>query len=458
MSAAMESDTRIPPVPESAHKRDACVTFSRFRERMRAERPVQRLGHVVRVTGLIIESEGPNLALGDVCRIQARANEPPIFAEVVGFRENRLLLMPLGETDRLRTGSEVSASTYASRVPVGRGLLGRVIDGLGRPIDDLGLLRSDLGRALRCAPPDPLRRQRIRAPLSTGVRAIDTFAPVGCGQRMGIFAGSGVGKSMLLGMMARNAESDVNVIALIGERGRELREFIEKDLGEKGAARSVIVCATSDQPALVRLRAALLATAVAEHFREEGAKVLFLMDSVTRFAMAQREIGLAVGEAPSSRGYTPSVFSLLSRLLERTGAGERGSITAFYTVLVEGDDMNEPIADAVRGILDGHLVLTRALATANHFPALDVLESVSRVARDICTPAELQTVASARDLLALYRKNEDLVNIGAYVKGSSARLDLAIARHEPIARFLRQEVEEHSARAASFEALGALVQ
>jgi flagellum-specific ATP synthase len=275
---------------------------------------------------------------------------------------------------------------------------------------------------------------------------------------VGIFAGSGVGKSTLLGMMARGSESDINVIALIGERGRELREFIEKDLGEEGMARSVVVCSTSDQPALVRLRAALLATSIAEYFREAGHNVLFMMDSVTRFAMAQREIGLAVGEAPSSRGYTPSVFSLLPRLLERTGAAESGSITAFYTVLVEGDDMNEPIADAVRGILDGHLVLTRALATANHFPAIDVLESVSRLVRDISTPEELAAAGEARDLLALYRKNQDLISIGAYARGSNPRLDLAIARQETLTQFLKQHVEEIVPRETSLQQFAALLQ
>jgi flagellum-specific ATP synthase len=366
--------------------------------------------------------------------------------------------MPLGETHNLRTGNEVIASAFAATAPVGKGLLGRIIDGLGQPIDGRGPLDCERSPGLHKRPPNPLSRARICEPLSTGVRAIDAFTPVGCGQRMGIFAGSGVGKSTLLGMMARNAESDVNVIALIGERGRELREFIEKDLGEEGMKRSVVVCSTSDQPALVRLRAAMLATTIAENFRDAGKKALFMMDSVTRFAMAQREIGLAVGEAPSSRGYTPSVFALLPRLLERTGAAERGSITAFYTVLVEGDDMNEPIADAVRGILDGHIVLTRALATANHFPAIDVLESVSRLVRDITSAADMQAAADGRDLLALYRKNEDLISIGAYAKGTNLRLDLSIAKQDPLNRFLRQPVDEQVPRAAALEQLNAILQ
>ncbi len=424
-----------------------------FRARLHADRPVRRVGRVLRITGLIIESEGPNLAMGDVCRIHSPGDDAPVFAEVVGFREHRLLLMPLGETHRLRSGCEVIASSYASRVPIGTALLGRVLGGLGQPMDGKGPLNCQHKQHLHNAPPDPLTRQRIRKPLATGVRAIDAFTPVGLGQRLGVFAGSGVGKSTLLGMMARRAESDVNVIALVGERGRELREFIEKDLGAEGLARSVLVCATSDQPALVRLRAASLATAIAEDFRDAGKRVLFMMDSVTRFAMAQREIGLAVGEAPSSRGYTPSVFSLLPRLLERTGASEHGSITAFYTVLVEGDDMNEPIADAVRGILDGHIVLTRKLATANHFPAIDVLESVSRLSLDISTPDELAAVSTARDLLAIYRENEDLVNIGAYTKGANVRLDLAIAKHDSLARFLKQGVDEHCTRIETHEQL-----
>ena len=432
--------------------------LGRFRHRLRTQRPVQRVGHVVRVTGLIIESEGPNLALGDVCEIHAEPGQPPIHAEVVGFRDHRILLMPLGAIDRLRAGSEVIASAFAATVPVGDSLIGRIIDGLGQPIDGLGPLNASHTRPLRHSPPDPLRRQRINEAFTTGVRAIDVFTPMGRGQRMGVFAGSGVGKSTLLGMMARGSQSEVNVIALIGERGRELREFIEKDLGPEGMARTVIVCSTSDQPALVRLRAAMLATAVAEHFRDAGRNVLFMMDSVTRFAMAQREIGLAVGEAPSSRGYTPSVFSLLPQLMERTGASETGSITAFYTVLVEGDDMNEPIADAVRGILDGHIVLTRALATANHFPAIDVLESVSRLVRDISSEDDLLAAANARDLLALYRKNEDLINIGAYVKGSTPRLDQAIQKREAIVRFLRQNVEEIVPRATSLEQFRALLQ
>jgi flagellum-specific ATP synthase len=428
-----------------------------FRRRLQSARPVTRIGRVAQVTGLVVESDGPNASLGEVCQIRAGVGDAPVQAEVVGFRGHRVLLMPLGEMHHVRSGSAVVASSRAVTVPVGAAMLGRVIDGLGAPIDDRGAIEAEAMQPLRSAPPNPLRRERIRENFSTGIKAIDVFTPVGLGQRIGIFSGSGVGKSTLLGMMARGAESDLNVIALVGERGRELREFIEKDLGPEGLARSVIVVATSDQPPLVRLRAALLATAIAEYFRDHGRRVLFMMDSVTRFAMAQREIGLSVGEAPSSRGYTPSVFSLLPRLLERTGNGERGSITAFYTVLVEGDDMNEPIADAVRGTLDGHIVLSRALATANHFPAIDVLESVSRLVRDISTPEEIEMASTARDLLALYRRNEDLINIGAYVKGTNPRLDLAIAKYEALQQFLKQAVEEQAPRLASLEEIARIL-
>jgi len=425
-----------------------------FRTRLRDTHHIERVGRVAQVTGLVIESDGPSVGIGEVCKIGLRGALHGAYAEVVGFRDHRVLLMPLGELHDVSAGCDVVASSYQSSVPVGSRLIGRVIDGLGQPIDSRGSLGAEFAKTLRNAPPNPLRRIRIHEPFETGIKALDTFTPIGRGQRMGIFAGSGVGKSTLLGMMARGADSDINVIALVGERGRELREFIEKDLGEAGMARSVVVVATSDQPALVRLRAALLA---AEHFRDEGRRVLFMMDSVTRLAMAQREIGLAIGEPPSSRGYTPSVFSLLPRMLERTGNGEKGSITAFYTVLVEGDDMNEPIADAVRGILDGHIVLSRALATANHFPAVDVLESISRVTQDVCTPAECEIAGKARDLLAIYRKNEDLINIGAYARNSNPRIDLAISKYEPLGRFLRQAIAEKVPWEQSYQSLAEIL-
>lgn len=444
-------NSTLSPIPQLADLGD------RFRSRLKSGSLIQKIGRVAELSGLVIESDGPTASLGDVCRIESSHNGTGLLAEVVGFRDHRILLMPLGDMQNIHAGASVVASPHASAMPVGRGLIGRVIDGLGQPMDGRGPLNVERTSRLNNSAPNPLKRQRIRETFQTGIKAIDVFTPMGCGQRMGIFAGSGVGKSTLLGMMARGASSDVNVIALIGERGRELREFVEKDLGEEGMARSVVVCSTSEAPALVRLRAALLATTIAEYFRDEGQKVLFMMDSVTRFAMAQREIGLSIGEPPSSRGYTPSVFALLPRLLERTGAGETGSITAFYTVLVEGDDMNEPIADAVRGILDGHIVLTRALATANHFPAIDVLESVSRLIREVSSSTEVDMVSNARDLLALYKKNEDLVNIGAYTKGNNARIDMAIEKHESLGRFLRQTVGQTVSRAASFDQMAALL-
>jgi flagellum-specific ATP synthase len=428
-----------------------------WRDRLQKAKPVSKLGRVLKVTGLVIESEGPNVALGDVCLIQSPRMAEPLPAEVVGFRDETVLLMPLGPMKNMHAGCDVVVSERSDAIEVGPGLIGRIIDGLGRPMDGGLPLPAGRMRSIHAEPPNPLRRQRITKPLATGVRAVDLFTPLGRGQRLGVFAGSGVGKSTLMGMLARGSEADVNVIALVGERGRELREFIEKDLGPEGMARSVVVVSTSDQPAPLRMRAALLATAVAEHFRDEGRDVLFMMDSVTRFAMAQREIGLAVGEPPASRGYTPSVFAMLPRLMERTGMGERGSITALYTVLVDGDDFNEPISDAVRGILDGHLVLSRALATANHYPAVDVLESVSRLSLEICSKVELMNSGKARDLLAVYRKNEDVITIGAYNKGSNPKVDLAIDKHPKIMELLRQPVQELSPRDASFARLASIV-
>ena len=403
---------------------------------------VEKVGRVIDVTGLVIESEGPDVPLGQVCEISSDRHDEAFTAEVVGFRGNRVLLMPLEEMSGIHPGCQVVASPKGLRIPVGNELLGRIVDGLGKPLDSDGFLKAQYEDFRSGGTINPLLRQRILEAFQTGVKAIDTFTPVGVGQRLGIFAGSGVGKSTLLGMLARGGSSDVNVIALVGERGRELREFIEKDLGEEGMRKSVVIISTSDQSATMRIRAAKLAIRIAEHFRDGGKNVLFLMDSVTRLAMAQREIGLAVGEPPATRGYTPSVFSLLPRLLERSGMGESGSITAFYTVLVEGDDMNEPVSDAVRGILDGHLVLDRSLATANHFPAIDVLESVSRLIRDVCTEDEVKLIGEARDLLSLYRKNEDLINIGAYTPKSNPKIDRAIAKYPSLMNFLRQNAAE----------------
>ena len=416
--------------------------FDHLLRKVRETRLVENRGLVRQVIGLVIESEGPLVAVGEVCRIESARHDGSTLAEVVGFRNNHVLLMPLGETHGIHPGSEVVSLGRPLQAPVGDSLMGRVIDGLGNPLDELGPIESTHSASLTLLPPHPLKRLRISQPFSTGIKAMDTFVPCGRGQRLGIFAGSGVGKSTLLGMIASRAESDVNVIALIGERGREVREFLEKDLDEAGRRKSVIIVATSNQPALARLRGAFLAMAIAEHFRDAGRNVLMMMDSVTRFAMAQREIGLAVGEPAATRGYTPSVFSLLPQLLERAGTGERGAITGLFTVLVEADDMNDPIADAVRSILDGHLVLTRELATQNHYPAIDVLESVSRLVRDLTSLQQQNLAALAREFLAIYRKNQDLINIGAYPGGSNAAIDRAILLHEPLREFLRQSVSE----------------
>jgi flagellum-specific ATP synthase len=420
---------------------------------VRQVRVLENRGRVVQLTGLVIESEGPQAAVGEVCRIESGRHDHSMLAEVVGFRNHHLLLMPLGEIHGIQPGSEVTALGVPLQVPVGDAMKGRVIDGLGQPIDGRGPLPTDRVVGLRLTPPHPLKRQRIQHVFQTGIKALDTFTPCGRGQRLGIFAGSGVGKSTLLGMMASQAEADVNVIALIGERGREVREFLEKDLGDIGRRKSVVVVATSDQPALVRLKGAFLAMSVAEHFRDEGRNVLLLMDSVTRFATAQREIGLAIGEPPATRGYTPSVFSLLPQLLERAGTSEHGTITGLFTVLVEQDDMDDPIADAVRSILDGHIVLSRDLAIQNHYPAIDVLGSVSRLERDLLTTDQLDLVGRARETLAVYRKNQDLITIGAYPAGSNAVIDRAIQLQEALAKFLRQPVGTGATAAESWTLL-----
>lgn len=399
-------------------------------------------GKVVQLIGLVIESEGPNVMLGELCYVFSRGGGEPIKAEVVGFRQSRVLLMPLGEVTGIGPGCDVVASERSLSVPVGPDLLGRIVDGLGNPIDGKGPLANAEAYPLHNAPPPPLSRARIHSRLSVGVKTIDGLLTLGRGQRVGIMAGSGVGKSTLLGMIARNTEADINVIALIGERGREVREFIERDLGEEGLQRSVVVVATSDQPALVRLKGALTATAISEYFRDQGLNVMLMMDSVTRFAMAQREVGLTVGEPPATRGYTPSVFATLPKLLERSGPADTGSITGIYTVLVEGDDMNEPIADTVRSILDGHVVLSRDLAAKNHYPAIDVLASVSRVMLEIVDRSHWQAAQELRRMLAVYREAEDLINIGAYVAGSNPAIDKAIRLIDAARNYLQQEVYE----------------
>ena len=361
---------------------------------------VRMAGRVTQVVGLVIEASGPAVSIGEFCQIEGN---PPVFAEVVGFRDGRVLMMPLGEMAGIAPGSRVFATDTSFSIRVGDGLLGRVLNAMGEPIDGHGPVWADQKRSVSGTPPDPMTRQRIVEPLGTGIRAIDSLITCGKGQRAGIFAGSGVGKSVLLGMLARHAQADVNVIGLVGERGREVREFLERDLGEEGLARSVVVVATSDQPALVRIKAAQVATAIAEHFRDQGKDVLLMMDSITRVAMAQREVGLATGEPPTTRGYTPSTFAMLPRLLERAGMGERGSITGLYTVLVEGDDMDDPVADAVRSILDGHIVLSRRLQAQGHYPAIDPLDSVSRVMTEVVSPEHLEQANRMKDTMVTYR-------------------------------------------------------
>ncbi len=406
-------------------------------------------GVVTRAVGLTVEASGISARIGDFCAIDSQAGGSPILVEVVGFRDDALLLMPLGDLHGVRPGSHISALSRPQAVPAGPGLLGRVIDALGQPLDGRGPLADVRYAPMEATPPPALSRPRIVEPLPTGVRVIDGVLTCGVGQRIGIFAGSGVGKSTLLGMLARGAEADVGVIGLVGERGREVQEFIEKNLGEEGMRRSVVVVSTSDQPALMRLKAAWIATAVAEAFRDMGMRVLLLLDSVTRVAMAQREVGLAIGEPPALRGYTPSVFALLPRLLERSGNAPVGSITAFYTVLVEGDDMNEPVADTVRGVLDGHIVLARALAAENMYPAIDISNSISRTMVDVVAPAHMAAASRLREHLAIYEKNRDLIAIGAYVPGSNPAIDSALALMPRIQHFRRQsytqlEPFEHS--------------
>ena len=401
-------------------------------------------GRVVQVVGLVAESQGPDVRVGDLCRISFRGDSHGLDAEVVGFRGDRVLLMPLGDLREIGPGCDVIAMDRPLGVPVGESLLGRILDGLGHPLDDKGPLVTTDFYPLHADPPHPLRRQMVEKPLSVGVKVIDGLLTLGTGQRIGIFSGSGVGKSTLLGMMARYTSADVNVISLVGERGREVREFLERDLGEEGLARSVVVIATSDQPPLIRLKAALTATAIAEFFRDDGKNVLLMMDSITRVARAQREIGLAIGEPPATRGYTPSVFEFLPQLLERAGAAEYGSITGVYTVLVEGDDMNEPVADTVRGVLDGHVVLSRKIAARNFYPAVSVLESVSRVMPAVVSPEHFGSAGRVRDLMATYAESEDLINIGAYKTGANPRVDWALKHLGSVRSFLMQRVDEIS--------------
>lgn len=419
------------------------IDLEKWRRRVRRAKLLYPTGQVTRVVGLTVEARGVSAHIGEVCDIVVPGDHVPVKSEVVGFKEGNTLLMPLGDLKGVYPGCMVRPLGRTLTVKSGPHLLGRIIDGLGNPID-WKEPDWDMGEEITVDndPPSPLNRKRISEIITTGIRSIDGLLTCGKGQRMGIFAGSGVGKSTLLGMIARYGSADVNVIGLIGERGREVREFIEKDLGEKGLAKSVVVVATSDQPALVRLKGAFVASAIAEYFRDKGMDVMLMMDSVTRFAMAQREVGLAVGEPPATKGYTPSVFALLPRLLERSGMGISGSITAFYTVLIEADDMNDPIADAVRGILDGHIVLSRVLAARAHYPSIDVMESVSRLMPDIVPEEHFRKAMQLKELLAVYRQSEDLINIGAYVKGSNPKIDEAVKYNEAINSFLRQDLNQ----------------
>lgn len=399
-------------------------------------------GSVQRVIGLAVDSLGPPVKIGEVCNIYPSKGKEPVRAEVVGFRDKHMLLMPFDTLSGIGPGSRVESTGMPFSIPVGMGLKGRVLDGLGSPIDGKGPIEAENFYNIDGKVSNPLFRPRIKERITLGVKAFDGLLSCGRGQRIGIFAGSGVGKSTLLGMIARNASADVNVIGLVGERGREVRDFIEKDLKEDGMKKSVVVVATSDRPAMARLKCAMVSTTIAEYFRDKGLSVMLMMDSLTRFAMAQREIGLATGEAPVSRGYTPSIFAIMPQLLERTGNFETGSITGIYTVLVEGDDMNEPIADTVRGILDGHVVLSRALAMKNHFPAIDVLKSISRLMPEVVSREHLDLAGQMRNLMATYENYSDLIGIGAYKSGSNPEVDKAINYHDKIEDFLKQWVDD----------------
>ncbi|WP_392486869.1 flagellar protein export ATPase FliI [Haloimpatiens sp. FM7315] len=438
-------------VPERNEGLVISIDFKKIEKNIRETNFSYEEGIVKEVIGLTIEVQGIKAFIGEVCSIYNEKKEA-IKCEVVGFKEDNIILMPLGEIVGISSGCRVVPERRPLSAICSEDLLGKILDGLGNPLNGDSIKEGEI-YPLDREPPDPLKRRRIKEILPTGIRAIDGFLTCGEGQRIGIFAGSGVGKSTTLGMIAREAKADVNVIALIGERGREVLDFVEKDLGEEGLKKTVVVCATSDKPALVRLKGAFTATAIAEYFRDKGKKVVLMMDSVTRFAMAQREIGLAVGEPPATKGYTPSVFAKLPRLMERSGMSDKGSITAFYTVLVDGDDFNEPIADAVRGILDGHIILSRALASKNHYPAIDILNSVSRLMPEISTKEHKKAASIGRDMLATYNESEDLINIGAYVKGSNPKIDKAIEYHDILLDYLKQGIDEKSPIETSIDVL-----
>lgn len=418
------------------------INIDMYREALKYVEPYECGGRISQILGLTVEAMGITAKLGDICRIYIEKRDKYILSEVVGFKDKKVVLMPFGDLSGVGPSSHVVSEERQLNVAVGKDFCGRVLDGLGNPMDGKGRVRVQGRYPIMNEPPNPMERSRITERLSMGIKAIDSMLTLGKGQRIGIFSGSGVGKSTLLGMMARNTSADINVIVLIGERGREVRDFIEKDLKEEGLKRSVLVVATSDQPALVRLKSAMVGTAIAEFFRDQGYDVMLLMDSLTRFAMAQREIGMAIGEPPVSRGFTPSVYAIMPKLLERAGTGKRGSITGLYTVLVEGDDMDEPISDTVRGIVDGHIILSRKIANSNHYPAIDVLQSISRLMSDVADSEHKQKASFIRSVMATYRDAQDLISIGAYKKGSSNKIDEAIELIEPINELLRQQIEQ----------------
>src|SRR5574344_975643 len=430
--------------------------FSKYLKAADATDPILYVGHVSGVNGLEIESLGPRSVIGEMCSIRIPGQDEPLMAEVVGLEGTTVKLTAYGDTKGLEVGDEVVASGSVLRVPAGMSLLGRVIDATGKPYDGKGEITSSAFYPVLASPPDPMKRLPITKRIMTGVRAIDSLLTVGKGQRLGIFAGSGVGKSTLISMIARNTNADINVIGLIGERGREVLDFINRDLGKEGLKRSVVICATSDQPSICRLRAAYVTTAVAEYFRDQGKDVMLMFDSVTRFAQAQREIGLANGEPPAQKGYPPSVFDMIPKLLERAGTNDKGSITAFYTVLVDGDDMNEPITDKVRGTLDGHIVLNRKLAQAYHYPAIDVLQSISRLSKRVTGKATQKACGKIRSLMATYAGNEMMITTGNYQKGNSAVIDKAIEKHDDIEKFLKQEETEKCTMEDTLKKLSAL--
>ncbi len=428
--------------------------FDKYAARLENMDPIKFTGIVEHVQGNLIESTGPAAVVGELCQILVPKGRGVVWAEVVGLRGRTVQLMPYDEMEGIEVGNLVVASGESLSIPVSDKLLGRTLDSMAKPIDGKGDIGSDRWYPSINTPPDVLKRKRIKEKITTGIRAIDALLTCGKGQRIGIFSGSGVGKSTLLGMIARNTNADVNVIALIGERGREVREFIENDLGPEGLARSVLVVSSSNKPPLSRIRGAYVATALAEYFRDQGKDVMLLFDSVTRFARAQREIGLAIGEPPANRGFTPSVFTLLPKLLERSGTSEKGTVTGFYTILVEGDDIDDPVSDNVRGILDGHIVLSRKLASRNHYPAVDVLQSISRLQLQVTGPQTQEAAGYMKRLLATYANAEDLISVGAYVKGSNPEIDQAIEKMPDIERFLRQKIQEKAPMAETLQRLG----